>query len=129
MDKIKTSIYKNRKMLACLLCVMMVAMISVVPALAAGDNADYANKVLGTVVTWASVICLIVLVIFLVLDVITIVKGGTGASIGKVVIKVILTLVIIGIMFYARSLGSNPEGLNIFQPGIEGAIEGLPRFD
>lgn len=59
---------------------------------------NLAVKLLTTVVGWCAPIGALVLVVFIVKDIVGIAKGDGSASIGKVIIKIIIALLLLGVM-------------------------------
>lgn len=68
------------------------------PLVMAMDNDNVPAKILITTVAWVAPIGALVLVIFLIKDIVQIAKGDGQGSIGKVFVKIIVVLLLLGVM-------------------------------
>lgn len=86
-----------------------------------GDN--LASRMLETLIMWTAPIAMIVLIIFLIKDVKD-VMSGQGA-IGKIIVKIVCVLLLVGVMFAAGSFESFGK---VFQGVVEDVVteENLP---
>lgn len=59
---------------------------------------NLASKLLITVIAWVAPIGALILAIFLIKDIVQIAKGDGQGSIGKVIVKIIVVLLLLGVM-------------------------------
>lgn len=59
---------------------------------------NLAAKILVTVIAWVAPIGALILAIFLVKDIVQIAKGDGQGSVGKVVVKIVVVLLLLGVM-------------------------------
>lgn len=82
------------------------------------------DSILNVIITWAGGIAVAVLIIFLVKDVLDLVKGNGGSSVGKIVIKALSVFLIIGFMFVAKNyMGLGQSASNIGQGIVDTVVD------